>query len=352
MHKKRVGFLIAASMVAALIAVGCASAPSAQPTTQTPKAVALEKVKVTQSTASLSFIVTFAARYNGFFSDEGLDVDFIITGSGGPDMAALVSGDVQFNVGAGGKVIQTVAGTGGKIVAIHNALSSIDIPVVMTTDKAKALGITPDSPMKAKLAALKGLTLGGSRPGAISYAVMAHYVEKAGLIPGKDVELVGLGGVDQLLAALKEKKADAVVLASPATETAIRNGWGVIIFDPAQDPDFQPEFFYEVTSTRKEFIQQKPETVRKFVRALVRGNKWVLDTPAEEVAKALALYFPMEDKQILVDVVRNKQKGISRTGEISKVGFEKAVQLELKLGSIKEPVKFEDAVDNQFIPKP
>jgi ABC-type nitrate/sulfonate/bicarbonate transport system substrate-binding protein len=66
-----------------------------------PGAHAVETVKATQAVASFSFLPADYAQDAGYFKAEGLDVQQIATRGGGPDMSALISGDVNFNFGAG-----------------------------------------------------------------------------------------------------------------------------------------------------------------------------------------------------------------------------------------------------------
>src|SRR6185503_11334148 len=149
-------------------------------------------------------------------------------------------------------------------------------------DVAREKGIGERSPLADKIKAFKGLKLAGSTPGGFSYQMLLWYVLKAALDPQKDLEIVGLGTDPARLAALEQRQVDVMATASPTPETAVARGFAVMIVDNAagEDPDFA-EFMMDVLLATPSTLTQRPELVRKVVRALLRSSAWILDHPAE-----------------------------------------------------------------------
>src|SRR4051812_15017809 len=58
------------------------------------------KVRVSQPLDALSLASMYVARGNGYFADEGIEPEVITFSGGGPDVQALIAGDVEFNVTA------------------------------------------------------------------------------------------------------------------------------------------------------------------------------------------------------------------------------------------------------------
>jgi len=56
----------------------------------------LRKVRLATSTAGLDFAPIWIAQRKGFFKEEGLDFEHILTTGGAVTMAAIMNGDVQF----------------------------------------------------------------------------------------------------------------------------------------------------------------------------------------------------------------------------------------------------------------
>src|SRR4051794_29530451 len=82
---------------AAPVAQPAATAAAAKPAESKPAEPAkpagpLRKVKMSQATVSLPYAPFYIAQAKGFFAGQGLDVELISTGGGGPDLQALISG--------------------------------------------------------------------------------------------------------------------------------------------------------------------------------------------------------------------------------------------------------------------
>ena len=82
-------------------------------------AVANDKIKMSVSVIAGAFAMYFTGVDQGFFTDEGLDVEII--GAAGPTAtAALMSGDLQFNGSAGAAVPAILRGAPLKVMMVSN----------------------------------------------------------------------------------------------------------------------------------------------------------------------------------------------------------------------------------------
>ncbi|HKA32442.1 MAG TPA: ABC transporter substrate-binding protein, partial [Candidatus Binatia bacterium] len=61
----------------------------------------LRKVKMTIPVVAHSMTPIYVAQSKGYFKDEGLEVDVTSTSGGGPDIRALIAGDVDFSFTTG-----------------------------------------------------------------------------------------------------------------------------------------------------------------------------------------------------------------------------------------------------------
>jgi len=59
-------------------------------------AQAPRKVKMSLPVVALTTAPVYLAEAKGYFAQEGLSVDLTVTGGGGPDIKALIAGDVDF----------------------------------------------------------------------------------------------------------------------------------------------------------------------------------------------------------------------------------------------------------------
>lgn len=128
---------------------------------------ALTPIKVTQAVSSFSFLPIYYAKHAKFYEAEGLDVQQIATRGGGPDLVALISGDVQFNASAGTYQIGAIR-QNRKIKIVYNYYNRNLIQIVLSKKIAEKSGVKPTDPLKKRLAVLKGLRLGMTRAVALT----------------------------------------------------------------------------------------------------------------------------------------------------------------------------------------
>ncbi|HEY3302124.1 MAG TPA: ABC transporter substrate-binding protein [Candidatus Binatia bacterium] len=309
------------------------------------------KVKMTIPVVAHSMTPVYLAEARGFFKEEGLDVDVTSTGGGGPDIRALIAGDVEFSFTTGDQVI--IAHQEGKpLVMVMSGLNKVFINWAMNKDAAKAKGITETTPLTEKLKALKGLIVGVTNPAALT-AHLAHFViRKAGFVPQQDVQVIPIGAGPTWLAAVENRKVDVALTAPPVPETAISRGHAIMFINNAkgEDPSMS-EFLMENLVARPETLKKDPDLVRRMVRALVKANKWALGSSPEQVADALKPTFAKTEPAIHLDGVRAVLSTLSPDGRTTEKSVQATQEVLDVAGLLKKKVAYSDIVSNEFLPK-
>lgn len=313
---------------------------------QTPR-----KVRLTIPVVALSMTPVYLAQAKGFFSGEGLDVDVTSTGGGGPDIRALIAGEVDFSFTTGDNVILAYQ-EGKPLVMVASALNRLFINWAIHKEAAKAQGITETSPLEQKLKALKGLTVGVTNPAALT-SHLAHYViRRAGYVPQQDVKVIAIGAGPTWLAAVENRKVDAALTAPPVPETAISRGFALMFINntKGEDPSIS-EFLMENLIARPETLKKDPDLVRKMVRALVKANQWALSSTPEQVADALRATFGKTDPAIHLSGVRAVLPTLSKDGRTTEKSVQATQDVLEQAGLLKKRVIYSDIVSNEFLPK-
>ena len=119
------------------------------------------------------------------------DVQQVATRGGGPDIAALVSGDVQFNAGPATQQVGAIR-AGRDIINVYNFYNRSLLDVVISTAAAQRVGVSPAAPLAKRAAALKGLTMAMTRPNTVTHAQLLHLARVGGLQP-TDINMVAIG---------------------------------------------------------------------------------------------------------------------------------------------------------------
>ncbi len=321
-----------------------AGVPAARPAAAAP----LRPLKITQAVDALQFMVMYVARANGYFTDEGYEPEVTVTAGGGPEVQALIAKEVDFS--ATGAPINFFSAERGKpVVAVHSLLSRSILNVVLRKDVARARGITPESPMEAKLAALKGLTVGVTRPGSLSHMVGTYFVRRAGFRPQEDVKLLAIGGGEALMASLASGKIDAFVFSSPIPEMSVKRGDAIMLINNAAG-EYAPlrEYAQNYLCVRPDFLRENPEAVRKVVRALTRANRWIHEVPPAQIAAVLRRFFPAIAPDVLETTVGVVRNAVRPDGVITERSIEVAEEVAMESGLLKAKIPVDQLIDNSF----
>ncbi len=309
------------------------------------------KVKLTMPVVALSMTPVYLAQAKGYFAEEGLDVEVTSTGGGGPDIRALIAGEVDFSFTTGDQVI--IAYQEGKpLVMVMNGVQRVFLNWAIHKDAAKEKGVTETTPLADKLKALKGLTVGVTTPAALTAHIAAFVIRKAGYVPQQDVKIIPIGAGPTWLAALENRKVDVALTAPPVPETAIRRGHAIMFINNAkgEDPSMS-EFLMVNLVVRPETLKKDPDLVRRMTRALVKANKWSLSAKPEEVADALKPTFGKTDPADHLDGVKAILPALTPDGRATERGLQLTQDVLEVAGLLKKRVAYSEIVSNDFLPK-
>jgi NitT/TauT family transport system substrate-binding protein len=315
------------------------------------RAQAPKKVKITIPVIAHSMTPVFLAQNKGFFSDEKLEVDVTSTNGGGPDIRALIAGDVDFSFTTGDNVILAQQ-EGKKLVMVMSGLNRLFINWAMHKEVAKSKGITESMPLAEKIKALKGLTVGVTNPGALTAHLAAFVVRKAGYNPQQDVHIIPIGSGPTWLAALENRKVDVALTAPPVPDTAISRGYAILLINNArgEDPSI-PEFLMENLIARPDTVAKDGDTIRRMVRALTRANQWALQNKPEQVADALKPSMTTIQPDLLLAGVQAVLPALSKDGRISERSVQVTQDILEQAGILKKRVAVADVATNDFLMK-
>ena len=308
-------------------------------------------VRMSQPSTSLGWLSLYAARANGYFADEGITLELIIV-QGGADIAAIISGSVDFSATSTGGLLRAFAG-GTELLGVYNILGKCIYDLAIRKDTAKRLGIIAAMPVQEKLKRIKGTIIGaGAGLGVIPYQVAYFLVKEAGLEPGKDVTILAAGGGDSALVALRTGHIDIMSYPPPFPQIAIKNGDAISLVATTRG-EYPPlnSFQTSVLLVRPEYAKKNPDTVRHVVGAMARGSRWVAEHDAKEVAKGVAKFFKNAPPDVLLSTVELIKPAVISDGRMSLDGLKGVEEVYRANGVIKKPVPWDRLVKNEFLPQ-
>jgi NitT/TauT family transport system substrate-binding protein len=285
-----------------------------------------ETTKIQIASAPNVFLAPlYVAEDEGLFEAEGVDAEIVEIEAGTDSVAALVSGNAQIaDVGFDDLIELAEEGEKGLIMS-HNILNRVTLTLVMNPDKAKELGVTRESPLEERYAALEGLRLGITSPGAPTDKYMRYYLREAGLSPEEDAEIIPLGGGPGLLAALESGQIDAFHLSPPTPYVAEKEGFGTVLIDgPAGDVTEFSDFLYTAYATNKQWAEENPEAAEGFSRALEKAMTKIEQDP-DAAAEQILDHLGTDDLEVTKRTLGALLPALSKDGCFDAASVKKAL---------------------------
>jgi NitT/TauT family transport system substrate-binding protein len=215
---------------------------------------AADKIRISVTNPNMSFLPSRVALKKGFFKDEGLDVEIIRMNV--PNIiTALVTGDIGYTLLFGSVVRGALRGMPMRALA-----SLLD-------GSTHALVARPEYKSGKEL---KGKTVGIGNFGGTDEVAGRMMLKSFGLDTEKDLRFVALGPDRARLAGLKEGLVDVAVIAPPGDALGRQMGFNVLLraYEVFSFP------FIGIGANLKT-IKDKPDEVKKVVKAMVRANRFI-----------------------------------------------------------------------------
>lgn len=252
-----------------------------------------QKVTVSYSSISGSFLPLFVAAENNLFAKQGLDVDVTYIASGTTSMQSLIAGDVQFVVTSGAE--PTTAHVGGAPARIILGW----LPTIAALFMVHPSITSPEQ--------LRGQTLGITRFGGQPHVAARLALNAWGMDPEADVQYLQLGGVAEIMAATQSGAVMGGVYSPPTNVKARKLGLRMLADLGQMDIPYQGS----VAVGLQPYLDANPEAVRRFERAILEGIKVSL-TDDDATHTALAKYTRTEDPELLEETIRYYRSVVQR----------------------------------------
>lgn len=283
--------LIKIASIIALIGVTTLSFISCgKPTKEEPKE--LTKIRLNEVVRSVFYAPMYVAINEGFFEEEGLEID-LSTGQGADKTMQQVlskNADIGFS--------------GPEQTIYINNQGREDYPILFAqltqTDGSFLVG--REAKDDFKWTDLKGAEIIGGRPGGVPQMAFEYALKLNGLDPKTDVNLVTNIDYTATSGAFKAGTGEYVTLFEPTASMLEKEGSGKIV---ASIGESVGNLAYTGFYSTKSYMDKNPEIIQSFTNAIYKGQKWVESHSDEEIADSILSFFPGTDRDIIISVVKN-----------------------------------------------
>lgn len=249
------------------------------------------KVTLNEVAHSIFYAPQYVAIENGYFTEEGLDLE-LVTGYGADKtMAAVLSGEADI-------------GFMGAEASIYASLEGAKDPVVnfaQLTQRAGNFLVAREPVEDFQWSDLEGHDILGGRKGGMPQMVFEYILRQHGLDPKKDMNIDQSIDFGSTAAAFSGGQADFTVEFEPGATLLEQEGAGYVIASLGVDSGYVP---YTAYSAKGSYMEKNPEVVQKFTDALQKGMDYVNSHSAEEIAKVIQPQFEETDLKTLTTIVK------------------------------------------------
>ncbi|MGJ7920348.1 ABC transporter substrate-binding protein [Neobacillus sp. LXY-4] len=264
----------------------------------------LVKVRVAEVTRSLFYAPQYVAISEGFFKDEGLDVELTTTFGGDKTMTALLSGGADIAlVGSETSIYVYAQGSTDPVINFAQ-LTQTDGTFLVAREKIDHFSWDM----------LIGKTFLGQRKGGMPQMVGEFVLKKFGIDPFNDLNLIQNVDFANIANAFASGTGDFVQLFEPTASVFEKEGKGYIVASFGTESGHVP---YTTFMAKESYMSENKQTVEKFTRAIYKAQQWVNNHSSKEIALSIQSYFPDIDLEILeMAINRYKNQGSFATDPI------------------------------------
>jgi NitT/TauT family transport system substrate-binding protein len=325
MKKKFVLILIVLILGLSLVLSGCS------------KQTSFTKVKLSEVTHSIFYAPQYVAITQGFFKEEGLDIE--LTNGAGADkvMTAVLSG--QADIG--------FAGPEASVYVYNQGKEDHSVVFAQLTNGDGTFLMGRKANPNFKWSDLKGKTVIGGRKGGMPAIVLQYVLSKNGLTTGKDVFIDTSMQFAAMPGAFIGGQGDYAIIFEPTASSMVKEGKAYIVASLGKESGEVP---YTAYFTKKSTIDSNPQLLQKFTNAIYKGQRWVANHTPEEIAKAIKPQFPGENDEVLVSSVKHYQEQNSWKTDpvLSEKDFYLLQQIIKDAGELDKIAPYEKVVTKKF----
>ncbi|HEX2385341.1 MAG TPA: ABC transporter substrate-binding protein [Candidatus Binatia bacterium] len=280
-------------------------------------AAAAERVRITYASRSISSILAFIAEDKGFFKEEDLEPQLILT-RGTTAIAAAAAGDVEAIHIMGSAIRGIIQGLPLKVLAVNQKL-----PLFYLVAR----------PELKSFADLKGKTMAVTTFGGTQQLAGYHMLRKGGIDPAKDITTILAGDVPAQLQAQVSGPVQITVL-SPPTVFVARDKYKLNLLASVGDDYIN---FISGLIVSEKTLREKSGLIRRTVRALTKANRYFRaneNGSADILVKYLGVSRPIAVETYRYGLPAYTVNGVPTAREI-----EEHLKADAEFLKLKEPVK-------------
>ena len=238
----------------------------------------LTKVRVAEVAHSVFYIPWYVAHSLGYFNEEGLDVEIILTPGADKVTASVLSNDVEIGFCGSEATIYVYNGGEEDYLVNFAGLTKKDGSFIVSREKYDNFTLNN---LKGKK--IIGGRIGGMPEMTLEWTLKEHGINLNEVEIDTSIAFASMGG------AFIGGEGDFVSLFEPTALEIENNGYGYVVASLGELGGSVP---YTTFSARKSYIEKNPKVIEGFVKSIQKGLDYTYSHSSKEIAEVISKYFP------------------------------------------------------------
>lgn len=297
----------------------------------------LTKIKVAEVTHSMFYTPQYVAHALGYFEEEGLDVEILLVPGADKVTAAVLSGDVEIGF----------CGSEATIYIYNQGEEDYLITFAGLTKRDGSFLVSREKYDNFTLNDLKGKYVVGGRKGGMPEMTFEYTLKENGIDPKKDLTIDTSIAFASMAGAFIGGTGDFVTLFEPQALQVESQGLGYVVASIGELGGVVP---YTAYNAKKSYIEENPEVIEGFTRAIQKGLDYVYNHSDEELANLITSYFPDTSLNDLTRIIKRYRESDSwfKTTYITEDDFNHIQEIMKSAGELDTFAPYSNLVTNKY----
>ena len=260
------------------LALSCILAISALSGCSASEDKALTSVTLSEVAHSIFYAPMYVAIEEGYFKDEGIDLELVTAFGADKVTTAVISGEADI----------AFMGSESTIYVYNQNADDYLVNFAQLPQRAGNFVVAREPMKDFDWNDLKGCYVLGGRKGGMPQMVFEYVLKKHGIDPSKDLTIDQSIDFGSTAAAFSGGKGEYTVEFEPSATALENEGVGYVVASLGEASGYVP---YTAFSAKKSYMEANPEIIQSFTDALQKGMDYVNSHTPEEIAKIIQPQF-------------------------------------------------------------
>ena len=295
-----------------------------------------QKVTLNEVAHSIFYAPMYVAIEEGYFAEEGIDLE-LVTGFGADKtMTAVLSGSADIGFMGSESSIYTYVG-GAEDYVVNFA---------QLTQRAGNFLVSREPIENFRWEMLKGKDVLGGRAGGMPEMVFEYILAK-NRISTDQLQIDQNIDFGSTAAAFSGGQGDFTVEFEPHATALEQKGEGYVVASLGEESGYVP---YTAFCAKRSYLEKNEELVQGFTNALQKGMDYVNSHSPEEIAKTIAPQFPETKMDALITIVRRYDEQDTWKEDLifEQKSFDLLQNILMDAKVLEKKVPYEDLVTTRF----